>query len=261
LALDLYNIFWLIGFLAELLLVIVATHRKLYHDFPVFYGYLGWSLAVDLLLYLLRSNAPSHYFGPYFAETALDSLFRLFVLVELAWSVLRPIRRSLPRSTPALLAVLFLFIATLAWPLADFAIDRTYWTTIGSLYIQMQQTAALLLILSFLFLAAVSQMLSLNWRNRELQIASGFGFYSLVSFGVSAIHAHQFWGNSYRLLDQVGMASYVVALIYWCLSFSQQTAERRAFTPGMEKVLVTLASNAEASRLALTGRKVPPPSR
>ena len=43
---------------------------------------------------------------------------------------------------------------------------------------QLQHTVSILRILFFLVLAGGSQLLSIGWRDRELQVATGLGFYS-----------------------------------------------------------------------------------
>ncbi|MDR5728885.1 MAG: hypothetical protein RB191_15810 [Terriglobia bacterium] len=115
----------------------------------------------------------------------------------------------------------------------------------------MQQTTSILRILFFLVLAGLSQLLSIGWRDRELQVATGLGFYSLVSVAVEMAHSHQTMGAQYRLLNQIVVASYVLSLLYWAFSFAQKEAERREFTPKMEQFLLALAGNARAIRLSM----------
>ena len=103
----------------------------------------------------------------------------------------------------------------------------------------------------FLILAGSSQVLSIGWRDRELQVATGMGFYSLVSFGAILVHTHQTSFPQYRALNEIVVASYLCSLLYWVYSFAQQEAERREFTPQMQNFLLAAAGVAREQRLAL----------
>ena len=111
--------------------------------------------------------------------------------------------------------------------------------------------SSLLRILFFVGLAACSNLLSLGWRDRELQVATGWGFYSLISFAAMLIHTHKSTVFQYGSLNEIVVASYVCSLVYWAYRFSQKEVERREFTPQMQNVLLAMAGVAREQRLAL----------
>jgi hypothetical protein len=119
------------------------------------------------------------------------------------------------------------------------------------LLMRLQQTTSILRILVFLLLAGCSQLLSISWRDRELQLASGLGFYSFVSVAVAIVHTHREIWSQYSYLNQVVVASYICSLLYWVWCFAQKEAERREFTPQMQNVLLAVAGTARATRIAL----------
>jgi hypothetical protein len=121
----------------------------------------------------------------------------------------------------------------------------------GYLNVHLQETFSILRILFFLGLAGCSQLLSIGWRDRELQIATGLGFYSLVSLAVWMHHSGQATGPQYHLLDQMVSVSYVCSLAYWLVSFATKEAERREFTPQMQSLLLAMAGTARGARVAL----------
>ncbi|MGB7546773.1 MAG: hypothetical protein WBM14_03410 [Terracidiphilus sp.] len=118
--------------------------------------------------------------------------------------------------------------------------------------VHVQQTASILRVLVFLVMAGCSQVLSIGWRDRELQVATGLGFYSLVSLGAAMLHTHETTVNQYSHLNQFVVASYLCSLLYWVFSFAQKEAERREFTPQMQSFLLAVAGVARADRVALT---------
>jgi hypothetical protein len=173
------------------------------------------------------------------------------VLVELAWSVLRPIRLSLSRRALIPVGLLVVAAGAAIWPFAGIHGLANYSAAWRNL-LHVQQTTSILRIVFFLALAGCSQLLSIGWRDREMQIATGLGFYSLISLAVALLRNHQAMGPIYGALNQVVAASYVCSMAYWVFSFAQQEAERREFTPQMQSFLMAVAGSARSTRLTLT---------
>jgi len=200
----------------------------------------------------LEHRHASHYLQIFIVQVCLDSALQYGLMVELAWSVLRPVRASLPRGTVAGISLLLIAVGAATWPLysaQSFLAFPPQWHFLACL----QQSTAILRILLFLILAAGSHMLGIGWRDRELQVATGLGAYSLVSFAASIVHTHQSLGMiSYHLVDQVVAASYFGSLLYWIVSFSQAETPRREFTPQIQSLLLTIAGTAHAHRAHLS---------
>lgn len=249
---SLENAFGIAAVTTEVAVVALLVYRRVWRRLPVFFVYCIWALFSDGLAYSIKFFSASGYsFNFYTVMTVLDVTLQFCVLVELAWSVLLPVRKNLSRKALWVVAALILAVGAAIWPFAALtgvAVSLKAWHFIE----QLQQTAAILRVLFFVLLAACSQLLSLGWRDRELQVATGFGFYSIVSLAVAALNTHlstpQQLGNVYRLV----VVSFLSSLLYWIFSFAQAEAERREFTPQMQSILLTLAGTARISRVALT---------
>jgi hypothetical protein len=176
------------------------------------------------------------------------------VLVELSMSVLKPIRSSLPSWTFLLIGGLFALVFILVWPFAKPA-EVGQWNLPSQYIIRLDITTTVLRIVFFLVLAGFSQFLSISWRDRELQIATGLGFYALVGLSVTLIHMNLGASNSYQYhyLDEVSSGSYIISLVYWIVSFAQKVPERREFTPQMQNFLLALAGQARSARITMSG--------
>ncbi len=245
--LSLDTILWLSGILAEAIVIVLCFRSRLFPSMPVFGSYVIWSLFIDLVLYPIDKYAHSHYFRAYLVEMIVDAFFQFAVLVELGWNVLRPIRSSLPKQSILILALMIIGGGAIIWPIAAHTIPQ--WVEhIGRYLVQLQQTFAVLRVVIFIGLAGFSQMLSIGWRNRELQIATGLGFYSMFTLAISVIHNHQKEGPAYFALDRLSVASYVCSLIYWIVSFVQQEEERHDFTPQMRSFLLAVTGAARSAR-------------
>ncbi|MGD0156864.1 MAG: hypothetical protein ABSB50_12245 [Terracidiphilus sp.] len=259
-SLSIDNVFWLAATLTEALVIALLFKRRMWRTLPLFCSYCVWDLSSNLTVYAIGLYKPAIYFSAYLAQTAIDSAFVICVLIELAWSVLRPVRASLPRSALALVGILILVGGAVIWPFAAQPGLVHATSSVGLLLPQLQHTVSILRILFFLALAGGSQLLSIGWRDRELQVATGLGFYSIVSLAISMIQAHQTTASQVLQLNQFVVASYIVSLVYWVFSFAQQEAERREFTPQMRSFLLAVAGAARSTRVSLTGSHSDKPS-
>lgn len=248
------TIIWACTILAEAVIVLLLIVNHIRRSFPAFFLFICWTLVSDVLLLAVLAYNPVVYFRSYEVGLIVDSVMIFAVLVELAWSILRPIRDSLPRKSWIVIAILIVVAGVLLWSVAGFALPAHLSAT-GKNFFRLEQTTAILRVVVFLALAGFSQLLSIGWRNRELQIATGLGFYSIVSLTVSVMHSHQSVGMQYHWLDQLRVASYLGALAYWGVCFSTKEAERREFTPQMESLLLAVAGVARTARAELAAKK------
>jgi hypothetical protein len=223
----------------------------MWRSLPVFFAYCVWDILSNLGVLLIDNFFYARFFQAYFAETLIDSVFQFCILVELTWSLLRPLRSSLPKSALLVVGVLILLVGAAIWPFAAFSGLAHVTSKSWLLLTQFQHTVTILRIVFFLLLAAGSQLLSISWRDRELQVATGLGFYSLVYLVVSFVQEHQSSGEQYVHLQLLTVVAFVCSLCYWAISFMQKEAERREFTPQMQSVLLAVAGAARTTRLAL----------
>ena len=247
---SLNNLIWFATFAAEAVVVALLIFRCVWRTLPVFSVYCTWLLLVDATAFVVLRFFPARYFLFYLTTSVVYSILEFGVLVELAWSVLRPFRASLPRGSLVIVIGLILALGAAIWPFAVIP-GFNNWPPQWHLLMRLEQTTAILRILFFLALAGGSQLLSIGWRNRELQVAAGLGFYSLVSLAVAMVQTHLTLGSQYTHLNQVEVASYIGSLLYWVVSFSQKEAARREFTPQMQSLLLAVAGSARSTRIAL----------
>ena len=245
------NSILLAGLVGEVTVCAFLLYRRVWRILPLFCVYIAWSLVVDIAFMIILWELPSHYNRFYIVESIVDAILQFAVLVELVWSVLRPVRSSLPRGTMVLLIVLVGVAGLAIWPLAGLARPQNLTYLSGGLF-QSQETFAILRVAFFVLIASFSQLLSIGWRDRELQVATGLGFYSIISLLVTLLHSHQAMGAQYHWLDWALSASYLGSLTYWVLSFATKEQERKEFSPQMQQLLVLMSGGARNSRIALS---------
>ena len=241
---------WLLAIGLEGLVLALLLKRRISRLLPVFTTYIAWTILSDLAMWIVGRKIPSHYVMIYTVEMVIDSSLQFCVLVELAWSVLRPARALLPRTALIAIGGVILLMGAVVWPFVGITGLPAVTFQVHQV-IQLQQTFAILRIVFFLLLAVFSQLLAISWRNRELQVATGMGFFSLVSLGMALIQAHQVSVVQYRVADEIIRASYFCCLLYWTVSFLRKEAPRQEFSPKMQNLLLAVAGVARAQRLAI----------
>ncbi len=209
----------------------VLIYRCLWRAFPVFFSLIVWDLIGNIGGYIVLRTHPSSYTSAYLFVAIGDTILLLGVLTELAWSTLRPVRTSLSRRALIPVIGLVLVVGAIVWPFAS--LTSLAGASGGKHYIvQLQQTVSILQIVFFIVLIAGSQLLSISWRDRELQIATGLGFFSFVDIASAVLQMHQTSYLQYRHLFRIEIGAYVCSLAYWVVCFMQQEAERRAVHSG-----------------------------
>lgn len=248
------NLLTVIGIVAQAAFIAVLIWRRIYKSLPVFFFYIVWGVAGDSVILILRTLMHSRNLYPFEIEIYIDSVFQYLVLTELAWSILRPIQRLLPKGFLLGISLLIAAAALLAWPLSGIKETMVY-PRHFFLALHAQRSFAFLRILFFLVLACSSHFLRIGWRDRELQVATGLGFYALVSFVGTMAHSHQFFGSNYFYVDLATACSYLLSLVYWTYSFAQPEAARRQMTPEMQELFLDMADviRHQRSRLSRQG--------
>ena len=245
------NVLALAGILAEALFLGILVWKRSYKSLPIFFSYIAWGLSGDSAVLILRTLLRNQSPDIWVVEMFIDSVFQYAVLIELAWSILRPIKGSLPRGFLAGLSILIAAGAALAWPLCALKDSPKYsWEWLLALHVE--RSFAILRILFFVAIASCSQFLRIGWRDRELQVATGLGFYSLVGLAGTMVHSHQDFGMQYYYVEFAVAGSYLMSLVYWVASFAQQEAARREMTPAIEVFLLDMAKVMRRRRAELS---------
>jgi hypothetical protein len=250
---NLDNTLWFAYIAVEAALVGLLAYRRVWRLLPLFFAYCIWDILSNVIGFVSTSfihPSYSHYLTTYLTIEVIDATLQFGVLVELAWSVLRPIRSSLPRAALFVVAGVILALGAIIWPFVAFTSLAQYTHELRVL-LDLGRTVSVLRILLFLILAGCSQLLSISWRDRELQVATGLGFFSLTTLAISMVQPHLTSSAQYVLLNQIEIGSFLCSLVYWIVSFSQKEAARQQFTPQMQRVLLAMAGTARSARITL----------
>jgi len=240
------------GYIAAVLLVVVMIYRGINKSFPIFTSYLVYTLITDPLLYWILSHYPDSYPTAFGVFSAIDFIFQLGVLLEIAMNVIRPVKRSLPPRIVWVLGLFFLVAAAVSGAIAFKVFPHTATShLVDAIQMRMSLGMALLRMGIFVSIAVFAQLLGIGWKNHVLQLATGLAFYSAVSLIVETAHSRAGMSPQFHALDQMVAASYVGTLLFWTWSFAQQEAVRKEFSPQMQNFLLSIAGSTRSSRIGL----------
>jgi hypothetical protein len=214
----------------ETVLLGLLVWKRFYRDLPVFFVFILWGSSIDLATLLLAPRiTPVDYLRFYAVMMILDALIRFAVWVELGRKVLR----YNGATAPGLLFVFLLFaLACLPlWLLAQQTPLSADHTVFRLVFEHLRQAFGILMVAILLTMAWMSRILRLRWPERELKVATGLGFSFIVALTVNILRTHEFVYPIHRRLDQISVAGYFGALVYWVLSFSQNEVKQQNFYP------------------------------
>jgi len=238
------------GTSAELAVILLLLYRGIWRRFPMFFAYSVWVVLGNTAAYILFKLHFPNYSQVYLINMIVDSALMFCVLVELGWSILRPLHGSLSKVALLLIAAAILLLGAAIWPLAEVPLLPKASHTVV-LIMHIQQTFYVLRILLFVILAASSHFLAIGWRDRELQIATGLGATSLASLAVAFLRVYPSMSGMFQVLNNMVIFTFIASLLYWIYSFAQQEQERRQMTPQVQSMLLAVASAAHSTRIAL----------
>jgi hypothetical protein len=247
--------------IVQALVVIVLVRRRISREFPFFSAYLVWVVVAGFAsAFAVSRLQPNLYLRLYFISSVFDAMFMFAILVEMSMAVLKPVKAMLPRWTIALVMGLIGAVSMAVWQIAS-PPGLMKVSKISQYIIHFEITSSMLRILFFVALAALSQLLSLGWRDRVVQISTGLGFFSLVSLCVTFLHMNQGVGEGnlndlYHVLDRMVVVSYIASLLYWTVCFAKDVPERQEFTPQMQSLIASVAQNAHRARLAMSNSEI-----
>jgi hypothetical protein len=247
----LVQLFSLLGFIAQIALLVILIARRQYKLFPIFTCYIGFGLIYDLGLSAVMFSSPHAGRSLALALLPLQYLIELGVLLEISWNVLRPVHMSLPHGSLRIF-IGAVTLALLSGVLLAWHLDNTG-DKLQELRGPLDLTVGLLRMLIFAATAGFAQLLGIGWKNKVLQLATALSFYSAVDLVVSLV---QRYAGASSTLEDIRVVAFTLEIGFLVWAFTTKEVRRREFSPQMEQFLVTLAGRAKLARTALVRMQV-----
>jgi hypothetical protein len=213
-------------------LVALMTYRRVFRSLPLFFTYVCFDLAAGAAALAIYdwSGASIWYWRSFLLQLVGDSLIYFCVLVEMGKNLLRFNRES--RLHGKLAVLLFGAAAVTIGALASWTVAPGRSLLLNICFFGMRVNGDLQFA-GFLALAGWSGLRKLRWPDRELRIATGFGFIAFVWFLISLLHSRWSTGPVYYWLYQAGEVAGSITVAYWLHAFwfesDAQTSTRDAY--------------------------------
>jgi hypothetical protein len=238
------NFLWAAGFVGHVALLLVLLLRHRWRQFPIFTGFIATHIVVSVALFLVSRYGTRHsYAATYWSTSALDFIFQLALIFEVARVVLRPTgtwvrdARSAFILTGGVGAAVALALSLAVKPLMPSSLD--IWEIRGDLF------TALLDCELFLAMLYASNRLGLVWRNHVMGLAQGLTIWAFGAVASDIAHIIYGWSRSFLVLDHLLMFLYLATLVYWTVVFWRPEPVREPLSMEMKDYLVALHSRVQ----------------
>jgi hypothetical protein len=242
-------LFWVAGFVAHIVLLLVLWIRHRVTTFPFFTILIASYVMRTVVLYLTALAGGKHtYLLAYLWLGSVDLTLQLCVVYEMASHVFRPVGNWAP-DAPIRLAWIVLASIAIAAALTWLSAIPPAHTLLRTILIRGNFFSAVLMTELFAGMIALSVTIRLPWKTHAARIAQGLGFYSFVCILIEA--GHSFFGidHSIRIaadLTYFRMLSYMICAGYWIVMLWLDAPVPKTLPKTMKEQLLTLQRLVEA---------------
>jgi hypothetical protein len=233
------NILWAAGFIGHAALFLVLFLRRRWRHFPILTCLIAYQIIETIVLFLVsRFGTHQNYIDSYWTAVAVDFLFQLALIFEIARIVLRPTGTWIRDARSSFIlagsigAAIALALCLMVKPITPSVLS--IWGIRANLF------TALLDCELFLAMLYASNRLGLEWRNHVMGLAQGLTVYAFGAVGSDMTHIIFGWSHEFLILDHLLMCLYLAVLVYWIFTFWRPEQERAPLSSEMKDYLVAL---------------------
>jgi hypothetical protein len=242
-------LFWVVGFVAHVVLLLILWIRHRVATFPFFTILIASYVMRTVVLYFTALAGNKHaYLVAYLSLGSLDLMLQLCVVYEMASQVFRPLGNW---ASDARIRLLWIVLASIA-----IAVGLTWLsaippahTLLSTILIRGNFLSAVLMTELFAGMVALSVTIRLPWKTHAARIAQALGFYSFVCILIEAGHSYFGLDHSVRIsadLTYFRMLTYMFCAGYWIVTLWLDAPVPKALPKQMEEQLLTLKRQVES---------------
>jgi len=218
---------WLVGLGLLVLLLAVLAGKGKWRQFPVFTGYIVFTLIYATVAYLFQQRPAAYWYIYVVGETVSIALgvalvYEIFSRLLLQHAALHRLAKIGFRVVVVLLTLLAVLV---------YARSSVHRGDLVTTLLVVEEAARILEVGLIMFLFVFSSVFGLHWRQPVFGIALGLGTYVAVKLAEVALLPHA--GSAAGALKVAGMLSFNVSLLVW-LGYTIRP-ERAAARPEMPK--------------------------
>src|SRR5437763_9444672 len=203
------SVFWVLaGPVLEVCLVALLLRRKAYRAFPLFFWFFVYSIAAEVVRYVVQHHYDfKTYFVVFWTTAFLYDMLNLLVLYEVLRRVFREFYRYI--SWFGLLFPAAVMLALLHSLLFHIAFRPAHEPSLITVLFSLEITVDLIELALFAVFFLLVKFYALPWRNHAFGIVMGFALLSIGRWGAYWLRLTP--GATYRFLFR-----YIPAIAYLC---------------------------------------------
>jgi hypothetical protein len=226
---------WAAGPVLNAVLLCVLCVRRRARIFPALASWCVFSLLSTAALFCIYRVAPRSYAAAYWTVDALDVLFQIAVVAEVARIVFLPLNKPLGKSRVWLgsLASCSLLSFVIVWLIHPVASTPTgLWEIRGDLF------TSLLISGMFTIVLFMSQKLGLHWRSHVMSIGYGLTVWAVLGLIIGLLHGY--WGRNahYAEVEHLRILVYLAMFCYWSFALWRNEPEKELPTSEMREAIL-----------------------
>lgn len=242
-------LFWVAGFVAHIVLLLILWFRHRVATFPFFTSLIVSYVIRTIVLYFIALAGNKHaYLVAYLSLGSVDLTLQLCVVYEMASHVFRPLGNWAPDARISLAWIVLASIAIAAGLTWLSAIPPAH-TLLRTILVRGNFFSAVLMAELFAGMIALSVTIRLPWKTHAARIAQGLGFYSFVCILIEAGHSYFGIDHNVRIaadLTYFRMLSYMICAGYWIVTLWLDAPVPKTLPKKMKEHLLTLQRLVEA---------------
>lgn len=209
----LFYVLWLAQAVLQGIVATVMVRRKLHHEFPIFFAYIGYQVCSVLGMCAARLLlVPGRLWGPaFFVDSGVVTVLRFAVIYEVFDHLFRNYSALNRLGKPVFRGVLLAFLI-MAMVLAAVTHGNEAYLSLFVLHL-LQQTASILQIGLLMFLFIFSTYLGLAWANYVFGLALGLGVWASTTLAASVALSQL--GISSHYVNYITMGAYNICVLVW----------------------------------------------
>lgn len=250
-------VFWVAGFLLEIVLLAVLWGRHRAHRFPIFTAMIAFYACRTIALFIThRFGNFDAYFYTYWTLAIVNVALQVLVLYEAASQVFCPGGKWAPGVRRTFLwgiAVGVVLAAGLTWlaepPSMTF---RQAFVLRGNFF------TSVLISGLFVGMIVLSVTTGLPWRTHVARIVQGLGVTAIVGILIEALQSyfgHRRDQDFYQFLSHIQIGTFLAAVTYWVITLAREAPEPRALPDQLYRQLLHLNDRSALALDYLRGRR------
>lgn len=238
------KLLWALGAGLDLLLLCVLLWRRRWRPFPIFTSWIALqNIRTPVMFFLYLHGLAPLYRQLYWTLAWVDFAIQLGVVLEIARIVLRPTGTWVRDAR--MLFLLGAFGGIVVAALFAWWISPPAETPLMAWHIRCNLFTSLVTCELFVAMSMTANRLGLGWRSHVMALGQGLTGWAAIMVLTTAMQSYWGTGHYWVLLDNIRVASYLLATAWLSVQLWRNEPERQPIDPRLRNYILALHRRVE----------------